>query len=98
RASLAAECQATYSVFRFVNPSFRARRRSMLTITSNDVTPAAFVATPPDRQLFPLQGQFVSFGASSSLQPLLLAAKRGAMTIVSSSAWPRNAAATAVVK
>jgi len=49
---------------------------------------------PPERQLSPLQLHPTSFGSSLSLQ----AVKRGAITIVSSSAPARNAAEAAVLK
>jgi hypothetical protein len=68
-------------------------------VKSNDVSWALPLAMPPDRQLSPLHGQFTSLAASVSLQPApSLDANRGEMTIASSSAPARKAAASAVVK
>jgi hypothetical protein len=61
---------------------------------SNDVTSGCVAATPPERQLSPLQLHPTSFGSSLSLQ----AVNRGEITTVSSRAPPRNAAVVAVVK
>ena len=51
---------------------------------------------PPERQLSPPQLQLISFSASGSWQLPSAEATRGAMTMVSSSAPARKAAAVAV--
>jgi hypothetical protein len=66
---------------------------------SYEVSFALFVATPPDLQLSPAQGQFTSFGAIVSRQPVpLFEASRGEITIVLSNAPAKNAAAKLVRK
>ena len=65
---------------------------------SNDVRSLWLAATPPERQLSPPQLQLTSFSARTSRQLPSADATRGAMTIASSSAPARNAAAVAVAK
>src|SRR5258708_13559132 len=86
-------------VFNFGKTSFRASRRRISSIKSYEVSSLLLAETPPDRQLSPEQLQLISFAASVSLHPRpSLDAKRGAITIVSSSALARNAAASPVRK
>jgi hypothetical protein len=66
---------------------------------SYDVSSRLPAAMPPERQLSPEQLQLTSSDARVSRHPLLSSdAKRGATTMVSSSAPARNAAASAVRK
>ncbi len=84
---------------RFGNTSLRASLRNISSPKSKDVSASLPMATPPARQLTPEQVQLTSLAASASLHVSpLFAAKRGEMTMVSASAFPRKAAATAVRK
>src|ERR1017187_5682642 len=78
--------------------SFLASLRRISSVKSNDVNFSLLAAVPPERQLSPAQLQLTSLGANWSWQLPVLEATRGAMTMVSSSAPPRNAAARAVRK
>jgi len=65
---------------------------------SNDERSLLPGAAPPERQLSPPQLQLISFSASASRQLPSADATRGAITIESSSAAARKAAAVAVWK
>src|SRR5262245_7842333 len=94
-----AEWPARTIALRFGNVSLFASLRSTSSTKSNDVSLSALADVPPLRQLSPPQLQLTSLGSSLSRQlPPPADATRGAITIVSSSAPARNAAAREVRK
>src|ERR1019366_8302325 len=93
-----AEWPETTMALRLGKTSFFASLRRISSVKSNDVNFSLLVAVPPERQLSPVQLQVTSLGANWSRQLPVLDAMRGAMTMVSSSAPPRKAAARAVRK
>src|ERR1035437_6980276 len=91
-----AEWPETTMALRLGKMSFFASLRRISSVKSNEVNFSWLVAVPPERQLSPAQLQLTSLGANWSRQLPALEARCGAMTMVSSSAPLRNAAARAV--